>query len=114
MPATKRAPRPRHVPLRTCVACRTTEAKRGLVRVVRTPDGRVLVDATGKHNGRGAYVHESRACWELALKRARLGQALKVTLPAADLEALKAHAAALPADQTETQTGRTRETDNTP
>ncbi|MHB8375916.1 MAG: RNase P modulator RnpM [Dehalococcoidia bacterium] len=97
MPATKRALRPKHVPLRTCVACRTTEAKRGLVRVVRTPEGRVELDLTGKRNGRGAYVHESRACWDAALKRDKLGHALKVPLQAQDMDSLRAHAAALPA-----------------
>lgn len=89
--------RPKRVPQRTCVACRTTEGKRGLVRVVRTPDGRVELDPTGKANGRGAYVHESRACWDEALKKDRLGRALKVGLAAEDVEQLKAHAEALQA-----------------
>lgn len=97
MRATKHALRPKHVPLRTCVACRTTEAKRGLVRVVRTPQGRVALDPTGKRNGRGAYVHEAAACWEAALKRDRLGHALKVAIPAEDMELLRAHAAGLAA-----------------
>lgn len=87
--------RPKHVPQRTCIACRSTEAKRGLVRVVRTPAGRVELDATGKKNGRGAYVHETRACWDEALKKDRLGRALKVAVPAEDLAALRAHAAGL-------------------
>lgn len=91
----KGAPRPKHVPLRTCIACRSTESKRGLVRVVRTPDARVALDPTGKLNGRGAYVHESAACWGEALKRDRLGRALKVALPAEDMERLQAHAATL-------------------
>jgi predicted RNA-binding protein YlxR (DUF448 family) len=89
--------RPKRVPQRTCVACRTTEAKRGLVRVVRTPAGRVELDPTGKANGRGAYVHESRACWDEALKKDRLGRALNVALATADAEQLKAHAETLPA-----------------
>ncbi len=96
MTSTQRGMRPKHVPQRTCIACRSTEAKRGLVRVVRTPEGRVELDATGKKNGRGAYVHESAACWDDALKKDRLARALKVTVPAEDLEQLKAHAAALP------------------
>ena len=83
----------RHVPQRTCIACRSTEAKRGLVRIVRTPEGRVELDATGKKNGRGAYVHESRECWDAVLKRDRLGHALKVAVPAEDMERLAAHAA---------------------
>jgi predicted RNA-binding protein YlxR (DUF448 family) len=95
MTATKGAPRTRHVPQRTCVACRGTEAKRGLVRVVRTPDGHVERDPTGKKNGRGAYVHETVECWEQALRKDRLARALKVTVPPDDIEALKTHAATL-------------------
>ncbi len=87
--------RPKHVPQRTCVACRSTEAKRGLVRVVRTPEGRVELDTTGKKNGRGAYVHETRACWDEALKKERLARSLKVSVPIEDAVALEAHAAGL-------------------
>lgn len=97
MAAAKQELRPRHVPLRTCIACRSTEAKRGLVRVVRTPEGRVELDATGKKNGRGAYVHETRGCWDEALKKDRLARALKVAVPAEDMEQLKAHAETLAA-----------------
>jgi hypothetical protein len=46
--AIKQVKRPKHVPLRSCVSCRETKPKRELLRVVRTPDGHVLVDATGK------------------------------------------------------------------
>lgn len=95
MAATKQVLRPKHVPERTCIACRNKEAKRSLVRVVRTPEGRVEIDPTGKKNGRGAYVHESGACWSEALKKDRLGRALKVAVPAGDLDQLKLHAARL-------------------
>ena len=95
--AKQAGPKPRRVPQRTCIACRGTEAKRGLVRVVRTPEGRAELDLTGKKNGRGAYIHEARRCWDEALKKDRLGRALKVAVPAADLEQLKAHAESLPA-----------------
>lgn len=87
--------RPRRVPQRTCIACRSTEAKRGLVRVVRTPDGRVELDPTGKKNGRGAYVHETRACWDEALKRERLARALNIAIPPENMEQLRAHAQTL-------------------
>jgi predicted RNA-binding protein YlxR (DUF448 family) len=95
--------RPRRVPQRTCVACRSTEAKRRLVRVVRTPEGRVELDATGKKNGRGAYVHDQRSCWDEALKKDRLGRALKVSVAPADLQALTQHAASLPMMETDTE-----------
>src|SRR5262249_13233351 len=89
---------PRHVPQRTCVGCRSTAAKRGFVRVVRAPDGHVAVDPTGKAAGRGAYVCAERSCWEVALKRGRLGQSLRVPIAEDDRRALAEFAAALPED----------------
>lgn len=94
--ASRRGPRPRHMPQRTCVGCRTTSAKREFVRIVRTLDGRVEVDPTGKKAGRGAYLCKQRSCWETALKRDHVARALKVTLTTADREALAAYGAALP------------------
>ena len=82
----------RHVPLRTCVACRTTGAKRGLVRIVRTPQGHVEVDPTGKAAGRGAYLCQRRQCWQEALKRDSLARALRVKLWETDKEKLTAFA----------------------
>ena len=96
MAATKPGPRPKHIPQRTCIACRGTEAKRGFARIVRTPEGRVELDATGKKNGRGAYVHEAASCWDEALKKDRLGRALKVAVAVEDMQKLQAHAAGLP------------------
>lgn len=84
-------PRPRHVPQRTCVACRSTEAKRGLVRVVRTAAGTVEVDETGKKAGRGAYLHKSKECWDKALKGKVLEYALKTAITAEDKAALQAY-----------------------
>jgi len=72
--ATKPAKRPKHVPLRSCISCRETKPKRELLRIVRTPDGHVLVDATGKKSGRGAYLCAKLSCWENALKKKRFEQ----------------------------------------
>jgi hypothetical protein len=83
------------MPQRTCVACRTSAGKRGFVRIVRTPEGRVEVDSTGKRPGRGAYVCASRECWEEALKRDRLGRALRTTISATDRDALMRYAEGL-------------------
>ena len=69
--------RPKHVPQRTCIACRSHDAKRGLVRVVRTTEGTVEVDETGKKNGRGAYLCRYRDCWEAGVDRKTLDNALK-------------------------------------
>ena len=89
-----RGSRPRHVPQRTCVACRQTEAKRGLVRIVRTAvDGRVAIDPTGKLSGRGAYLCNSADCWRTALKRGQLTRALKIeTIAEDDLHTLTDYA----------------------
>jgi uncharacterized protein len=88
-----RGRRPRHVPQRTCVACRQTSAKRQLVRVVRGVDGSVAIDPTGKRSGRGAYLCDSAECWQAALKRGILVRALKIdTMPEADLQTLNAYA----------------------
>ena len=101
-----RPARPRHVPQRTCVGCRSTAAKRGFVRVVRSSDGRVAVDLTGKAAGRGAYVCAQPSCWEVALKRGRLGQSLRVTITDDDRRALADYAAGLQPDD-ETAPGTT-------
>jgi uncharacterized protein len=97
------AARPKHVPQRTCIACRRADAKRGLTRLVRDAEGRVSIDPTGKRNGRGAYLCTSRACWEAALKRKALERALRIgQLHPDDLAALRLFAASL-----ETDTGST-------
>jgi predicted RNA-binding protein YlxR (DUF448 family) len=92
---TARQPRPKHVPQRTCVACRTTGAKRGLVRVVRTASGTVEVDETGKKPGRGAYLCKARECWDKALTGKVLEYALKTAITAEDKTALQAYAETL-------------------
>jgi len=60
------------------VACRRTDAKRGLFRLVRDSDGRVAIDPTGKRAGRGAYLCHDPACWEQALKRRGIERALRI------------------------------------
>lgn len=85
----------RHVPERTCIACREAQPKRSLVRVVRRTDGSVVVDPTGKQSGRGAYLCQRPACWQQGLRRDVLGRALKTTVGPADRAALEAYAAGL-------------------
>jgi predicted RNA-binding protein YlxR (DUF448 family) len=74
----------RHLPQRTCIACRSTGEKRGLIRIVRlaatAEQGSVEVDLTGKKPGRGAYICPRPSCWESALKKGRLESALRTTL----------------------------------
>lgn len=78
-PRKRRGPRPRHVPQRTCVVCRETNAKRELTRIVRVGDGVIEVDPTGRKNGRGAYLCDKRACWDRAISTPILARALKTS-----------------------------------
>lgn len=90
--------RKRHIPQRTCIACRRTDAKRTLVRVVRTVDQGVLVDPTGKVAGRGAYLCNTPDCWEKGLKGSLLSRALKTTFSETEMAALQTYARSLPYD----------------
>ncbi|HVA89429.1 MAG TPA: YlxR family protein [Chloroflexota bacterium] len=92
--AKTRAPRP--LPERTCVACRVSRPKRHLVRLVRTAEGTVEVDKTGKRAGRGAYLCPAQVCWRLARTRKSLDQALAVTVTAEAWVALDTYAERLP------------------
>jgi predicted RNA-binding protein YlxR (DUF448 family) len=95
----KRGARRKHIPQRTCVGCRSVESKRTLIRVVRCPEG-LEVDPTGKLNGRGAYLHNHRPCWERGLKGS-LFQALKVERNEADEARLRAYMETLPEETTQ-------------
>ncbi len=80
----------KHIPQRTCVACREINEKRSLVRIVRTPEG-VEVDPTGRKPGRGAYIHDTKECWEKALKRGILARALKTEISPENMDVLQAY-----------------------
>jgi uncharacterized protein len=67
-------------PQRTCVACHRTGAKKGLVRLVRTTDGSLDIDGTGKKAGRGAYLCLNKECWETGISGGKLEYSLKITL----------------------------------
>ncbi len=92
----KPSKRRKHIPQRTCVACRAVRPKRELVRVVRTPEGGVMVDETGKRSGRGAYLCPRRGCWETALAKRQLERVLKTALTSETEGQLREHAAELP------------------
>ncbi|OQA21308.1 MAG: hypothetical protein BWY63_01309 [Chloroflexi bacterium ADurb.Bin360] len=96
MTKNKAQPKQRHVPERTCVACRMQRHKRDLLRIVHTSAGEVVVDETGKQNGRGAYLCRQQSCWEKAFKHGSLDRALRTTLTAEMLDALRVFAATLP------------------
>lgn len=78
-----------HIPVRSCVTCRSATAKSGLVRIVRLPDGEVVLDASGKKPGRGAYVCRAKECLAQAIKRNKLSRALKCQVPERVIEELE-------------------------
>jgi len=82
--------RPRKIPQRKCVACQQMKPKRELIRVVRTPQGEIEIDLTGKKAGRGAYLCGQASCFKLAKKAKAFERALKVPVDAAIYDRLEA------------------------
>jgi len=77
------------IPLRKCIATQEQLPKKELLRIVRTPEGSVKIDTTGRMNGRGAYLKKSKEAVEIALKRKALERALEVTLDPSFIEELR-------------------------
>ena len=69
------------IPVRQCVGCREMVPKKELLRVIRTPEENVVLDSTGKQNGRGAYLCKSLECFQKARKSKGLERSLKVAIP---------------------------------
>jgi hypothetical protein len=107
--AGKQPKKQKHIPLRTCISCRETKSKRELLRVVRTPDGHVQVDASGKKSGRGAYLCARLSCWENAIKRKRIEDELEITVSPEDRVGLDSFIATLPREETPTVKNRSKE-----
>lgn len=68
----------RKIPMRVCIGCQQKMAKKELIRVVRTPDGEVVLDSTGKKSGRGAYLCRKQDCFKKAIKGKRLEKNLQM------------------------------------
>jgi predicted RNA-binding protein YlxR (DUF448 family) len=71
----------RKVPIRTCVSCRESSEKKALVRIVRTGNGDVVIDPSGKLAGRGAYLCCASKCIAAAIKANKLARALRCEIP---------------------------------
>ena len=69
------------IPMRQCMGCRERKAKKEMIRVVRTTEGSVSLDFSGKLNGRGAYVCPDPECLKKAMKSKALDRSLEVTIP---------------------------------
>lgn len=71
----------RKIPMRKCVMTNERFPKKELIRVVRTPEGEVVIDITGKKNGHGAYIQKSKETFEKAKKNKALARALEIEIP---------------------------------
>jgi len=69
------------VPMRQCTGCREMKSKREMIRVIRTTENEICIDATGRKNGRGAYICPNMDCLKLAIKNRGLERSLKTTIP---------------------------------
>lgn len=79
----------RKIPVRMCVACREGKPKKELIRIVKSPEGEISVDTTGKASGRGAYICPSEACLTKAQKIRALERALQTSIAAETFEKIK-------------------------
>ncbi len=75
--------------MRQCVGCREMKNKKEMMRLIRTPEGEICLDLTGKKNGRGAYLCRSSECMEKAFKAHSFEKSLKTSLLPEILEKLK-------------------------
>ena len=79
----------RKVPLRKCTGCGEMKSKKEMIRVIKTPEDEIIIDATGKKNGRGAYICNSLECLRKAIKSRGLERSLKTSIPGEVYEALE-------------------------
>ena len=68
------------VPQRKCIGCNESKPKKELIRIVKTPEGEMLVDDTGRANGRGAYICNNLECLQKAIKTKGLNRAFKMNV----------------------------------
>lgn len=69
------------MPLRQCIGCGEMKSKKEMLRVLKTTDDTIEIDATGRKNGRGAYLCPSIDCWKKAAKSKGLERSLKMAIP---------------------------------
>ena len=77
------------VPLRKCIGCGEMKTKAELIRLVKTPDGKVELDDGYRKNGRGAYICPSRECFQKAVKNKGIERSLKMAIPKEVYETLE-------------------------
>lgn len=77
------------VPLRQCIGCGEMKSKREMIRVIKTPEDEILLDATGRKNGRGAYLCPAMECLKKAVKNKGLERSFKMAIPPEVYQALE-------------------------
>lgn len=77
------------VPLRQCIGCGEMKTKKEMIRVLKTPEGEISLDAAGRKNGRGAYVCPTMECLKKAIKSKGLERSFKMAIPKEVYEALE-------------------------
>lgn len=77
------------IPMRQCTGCREMKSKRDMIRVIKTKENEICIDATGRKNGRGAYICPSMECLTQAIKSRGLERSLKTSIPDTVYEQLK-------------------------
>ena len=77
------------IPLRKCVACNEMKEKKEMIRIIKTPENEIVLDATGRKNGRGAYICADPECLRLARKSKGLERSLKTAIPQEVYESLE-------------------------
>ena len=77
------------IPLRQCIGCGEMKSKKEMIRVIKTAEGEVLLDATGRKNGRGAYLCPSMECFKKAVKGRGLERSFKMAIPREVYETLE-------------------------
>ena len=88
--------KPKKIPMRMCVGCREMKPKKELLRVVRSPEGEISFDLTGRKPGRGAYVCHSQECLLRAIKQKQLERTFSAPISDEVRDALTAQIADIP------------------
>ena len=79
----------KRIPLRQCIGCGEMKSKKEMIRVIKTAEGEILLDATGRKNGRGAYLCPSMECFKKAVKGRGLERSFKMAIPREVYETLE-------------------------
>ncbi|SFG56536.1 hypothetical protein SAMN04487761_12714 [Lachnospiraceae bacterium C7] len=77
------------IPFRRCVGCGEMKEKTELIRVIKTPEDEIIIDSTGKKNGRGAYICNTKECFSKARASKGLEKSLKTAIPAETYDSLE-------------------------